>query len=133
MLLVNLRPNFRSLRKRDTRKFALSTQKFRRPRGWSGYRNPISIGYNVQIMISPLPSYDELLNSAYANVSLTADKTWTFDPEDPFRKLNRSLWLQVRRVTNTYPVDTVDSIKAPFYICIFKLSFSLISPSLIVV
>jgi len=58
-------------------------------------------------MISSLPSYDdELLNSAYANVSLIADKTWTFDPEDPFRKLNYSLWIQVRRATDIYPIDT---------------------------
>ncbi|RLU20893.1 hypothetical protein DMN91_007507 [Ooceraea biroi] len=48
-------------------------------------------------MISPLPSYDdELLNSAYANVSLIADEVWTFDPEDPYRKLNHSLWIRVR-------------------------------------
>ncbi|XP_011701174.1 PREDICTED: uncharacterized protein LOC105457921 isoform X2 [Wasmannia auropunctata] len=54
-------------------------------------------------MISPLPSYDdELLNSAYANVSLIADKTWTFDPEDPFRKLNHSLWIQSCEVTAKY-------------------------------
>ncbi|KYN06150.1 hypothetical protein ALC62_02911 [Cyphomyrmex costatus] len=53
-------------------------------------------------MISPLPSYDELLNSAYANISLIADKTWTFDPEDPFRKLNHSLWIQSCEVTAKY-------------------------------
>lgn len=53
-------------------------------------------------MISPLPSYDdELLNSAYANISLIADEVWTYDPEDPFRKLNHSLWIQVRRATHT--------------------------------
>lgn len=49
-------------------------------------------------MISPLSSYDdELLNSAYANVSLIADEAWACDHEDPFRKLNHSLWIQVRR------------------------------------
>ncbi|XP_012234840.2 uncharacterized protein [Linepithema humile] len=54
-------------------------------------------------MISPLPSYDdELLNSAYANVSLIADKAWTFDPEDPFRKLNHSLWIQSCEITAKY-------------------------------
>ncbi|XP_018354281.1 PREDICTED: uncharacterized protein LOC108755650 isoform X2 [Trachymyrmex septentrionalis] len=53
-------------------------------------------------MISPLPSYDELLNSAYANISLIADKTWTFDPEDPFRKLNHSLWIQSCEVIAKY-------------------------------
>ncbi|XP_011057893.1 PREDICTED: uncharacterized protein LOC105148088 [Acromyrmex echinatior] len=53
-------------------------------------------------MISPLPSYDELLNSAYANISLIADKTWTFDPEDPFRKLNHSLWIQSCEIIAKY-------------------------------
>ncbi|XP_025152621.1 uncharacterized protein LOC112588134 [Harpegnathos saltator] len=60
-------------------------------------RTPRSIGYNVQIMISPLPSYDDdFLNSAYANISLLADEAWSYDREDPFRKLNRSLWIKVR-------------------------------------
>ncbi|CAK9799786.1 hypothetical protein ANTPLA_LOCUS2105 [Anthophora plagiata] len=46
-------------------------------------------------MISSFPSYDEdLLNSAYANISLIADKAWCFDKEDPFQKLNQSLWIQ---------------------------------------
>ncbi|KOC68168.1 hypothetical protein WH47_03326 [Habropoda laboriosa] len=46
-------------------------------------------------MISSFPSYDEeLLNSAYANISLIADKAWCFDKEDPFQKFNRSLWIQ---------------------------------------
>ncbi|KAL6443307.1 hypothetical protein ACFW04_002891 [Cataglyphis niger] len=54
-------------------------------------------------MISPLPSYDdELLNSAYANISLIADKVWTYDPEDPFRKLNHSLWIQSCEVIAKY-------------------------------
>ncbi|KYN09066.1 hypothetical protein ALC57_19034 [Trachymyrmex cornetzi] len=53
-------------------------------------------------MISPFPSYDELLNSAFANISLIADKTWTFDLEDPFRKLNHSLWIQSCEVTAKY-------------------------------
>ncbi|XP_076279107.1 uncharacterized protein LOC143208536 [Lasioglossum baleicum] len=50
-------------------------------------------------MISSFPSYDEEqpLNSAYANISLIADKAWTFDKEDPFQKLNQSLWHQVTR------------------------------------
>lgn len=48
-------------------------------------------------MISSFPSYDEeLLNSAYANISLIADKAWTFDKEDPFQKLNQSLSIQVK-------------------------------------
>lgn len=59
----------------------------------------IHIDYNVRIMISSLPSYDDdLLNSAYANISLIADEVWTYDREDPFHKLNRSLWIKVRRV-----------------------------------
>ncbi|CAL1687876.1 unnamed protein product [Lasius platythorax] len=54
-------------------------------------------------MISPLPSYDdELLNSAYANISLIADEVWTYDPEDPFRKLNHSLWIQSCEVIAKY-------------------------------
>ncbi|XP_025264722.1 uncharacterized protein LOC105251130 [Camponotus floridanus] len=54
-------------------------------------------------MISPLPSYDdELLNSAYANISLIADKIWTYNPEDPFRKLNHSLWIQSCEVIAKY-------------------------------
>ncbi|CAL7946487.1 unnamed protein product [Xylocopa violacea] len=54
-------------------------------------------------MISSFPSYDEeLLNSAYANVSLIADKAWTFDEEDPFRKLNQSLWTQNHKLTAKY-------------------------------
>ncbi|EZA48525.1 hypothetical protein X777_13673 [Ooceraea biroi] len=54
-------------------------------------------------MISPLPSYDdELLNSAYANVSLIADEVWTFDPEDPYRKLNHSLWIRTCEVIAKY-------------------------------
>lgn len=53
-------------------------------------------------MISPLPSYDDdLLSSAYANISLIADEVWTYDRDDPFRKLNRSLWIKVRRVCGT--------------------------------
>lgn len=48
-------------------------------------------------MISSFPSYDEeLLNSANANISLIADKAWTFDKEDPFQKLNQSLSIQVK-------------------------------------
>ncbi|KAL6266530.1 hypothetical protein P5V15_003377 [Pogonomyrmex californicus] len=71
-------------------------------------------------MISPSSSYnEELLNSAYANISLIADKTWTFDPEDSFQKLNHSLWIQVRCATDTfkYPVD-IQSIT--FYILTAK-------------
>lgn len=52
-------------------------------------------------MISSFPSYDEeLLNSAYANISLIADKAWTFDKEDPFQKLNQSLWIQVKFIND---------------------------------
>jgi len=86
------------------------------------------IGYNVQIMISPLPSYDELLNSAYANISLIADKTWTFDPEDPFRKLNHSLWIQVRRATDTYPINTASK----YFIYVFPNIFLLMLLSFII-
>ncbi|XP_054010115.1 uncharacterized protein LOC128893289 [Hylaeus anthracinus] len=54
-------------------------------------------------MISSFPSYDEeLLNSAYANISLIADKAWTFDAGNPFRKLNRSLWIQNCKLTAKY-------------------------------
>ncbi|XP_034173356.1 uncharacterized protein LOC117601106 isoform X2 [Osmia lignaria lignaria] len=54
-------------------------------------------------MISSFPSYDEeLLNSAYANISLIADKAWTFDKEDPFQKLNQSLWIQYHKVSVKY-------------------------------
>ncbi|XP_020293691.1 uncharacterized protein LOC109859646 isoform X2 [Pseudomyrmex gracilis] len=54
-------------------------------------------------MISQLPSYDdELLNSAYANISLIADEAWAFDPEDSFRKLNHSLWIQSCEVIAKY-------------------------------
>lgn len=77
-------------------------------------------------MISPLPSYDdELLNSAYANVSLIADEVWTFDPEDPFRKLNHSLWTQVRyamdiyyRVHIMYTLRILQILHPP--VCVFK-------------
>ncbi|XP_033178472.1 uncharacterized protein LOC100740186 [Bombus impatiens] len=54
-------------------------------------------------MISSFPSYDEeLLNSAYANISLIADKVWTFDKEDPFQKLNQSLSIQNYKLTAKY-------------------------------
>ncbi|EFN76854.1 hypothetical protein EAI_16502 [Harpegnathos saltator] len=54
-------------------------------------------------MISPLPSYDDdFLNSAYANISLLADEAWSYDREDPFRKLNRSLWIKSCEVTAKY-------------------------------
>ncbi|XP_050585114.1 uncharacterized protein LOC126919674 [Bombus affinis] len=54
-------------------------------------------------MISSFPSYDEeLLNSAYANISLIADKAWTFDKEDPFQKLNQSLSIQNYKLTAKY-------------------------------
>ncbi|XP_076379643.1 uncharacterized protein LOC143259830 [Megalopta genalis] len=55
-------------------------------------------------MISSFPSYDEEqpLNSAYANISLIADKVWTFDKEDPFQKLNQSLWHQYCKVSERY-------------------------------
>lgn len=51
-------------------------------------------------MISSFPSYDEeLLNSAYANINLIADKAWTFDKEgDSFQKLNHSLSIQVKNL-----------------------------------
>ncbi|XP_076391587.1 uncharacterized protein LOC105663958 isoform X1 [Megachile rotundata] len=54
-------------------------------------------------MISSFPSYDEeLFNSAYANISLIADKAWSFDKEDPFQKFNRSLWIEYRKVAAKY-------------------------------
>ncbi|XP_043529098.1 uncharacterized protein LOC122538791 [Frieseomelitta varia] len=54
-------------------------------------------------MISSFLSYDEeLLNSAYANVSLIADKAWTIDKEDPFQKLNQSLSIQNYKLTAKY-------------------------------
>ncbi|XP_060822308.1 uncharacterized protein LOC132910551 [Bombus pascuorum] len=54
-------------------------------------------------MISSFSSYDEeLLNSAYANISLIADKAWTFDKEDPFQKLNQSLSIQNYKLTAKY-------------------------------
>lgn len=59
-------------------------------------------------MISPLSSYDDdLLNSAYANISLIADEAWTYDREDPFRKLNRSLWIKVSQVCLQVPRSSI--------------------------
>ena len=49
-----------------------------------------------QMMISSKSSNDdELLNTAYANVSLLADTIWVFDKNDIYRKFNQALWIKV--------------------------------------
>ena len=50
----------------------------------------------LDAMISTIPSYDEdILKSAYANISLIADNIWANDQEDPYKKLNKNLWIKV--------------------------------------
>ena len=46
-------------------------------------------------MVSSVSSHDDDLLSAYANINLIADRAWAYDPEDPYRKINQSLWVQV--------------------------------------
>ncbi|XP_024943485.1 uncharacterized protein LOC107270319 [Cephus cinctus] len=54
-------------------------------------------------MISSTSSYDDdLLNSAYANIGLIADRAWAADQDDSFRKLNHTLWVQNCKLTGTY-------------------------------
>ncbi|KAK2582129.1 hypothetical protein KPH14_004494 [Odynerus spinipes] len=58
------------------------------------------------IMLSSFSSYDdELLNSAYANISLIADRTWVFNSEDLYRNLNQSLWIQSCKLIEKYKND----------------------------
>ncbi|KAF7415032.1 hypothetical protein HZH68_003521 [Vespula germanica] len=54
-------------------------------------------------MLSSFSSYDdELLNSAYANISLIADQTWVYNQEDLYRNLNQSLWIQSCKLIEKY-------------------------------
>ncbi|XP_048506939.1 uncharacterized protein LOC105684541 isoform X1 [Athalia rosae] len=61
-------------------------------------------------MISSVPSYDEeLLNGAYANIGLIADKVWAYHQDDPFRKLNHSLWVQ----SGSIPMQQISNTASP--------------------
>ncbi|KAI4492777.1 hypothetical protein M0804_002568 [Polistes exclamans] len=54
-------------------------------------------------MLSSFSSFDdELLNGAYANISLIADQTWVFNKQDLYRDLNQSLWIQSCKLIEKY-------------------------------
>ncbi|XP_011314330.1 uncharacterized protein [Fopius arisanus] len=51
-------------------------------------------------MVGTITSYDvNLFNSTYDNIRLTADKIWEYNHEDTYRKLNRSLWIKISKLS----------------------------------
>ncbi|XP_063986329.1 uncharacterized protein LOC135167252 [Diachasmimorpha longicaudata] len=54
-------------------------------------------------MVAKITSYDaNIFNSTYDNIRLIGDKIWEYNQSDPYRKLNRSLWIKISQLSRNH-------------------------------